>query len=297
MRDKPNFWKGNERICWLCVLMDEFIRTNSLECVPALMSGMASIQNASALEPARQAIFNLRQMSLAYVTTHSIRHSVALYNDRHYCNRTEGPYRIDAETLRFERTDFLEDPLITEARRILRNPMPYTLHTATVADPRQAMAVALGEESTSLRLPIGPITASLASRRTHNIDRSPRGTIRIPLAELRSLAEEMDERDALHPERRPGNWVRRFDHFDLMVPEIGRGLRKEDDTIELKGLKQLLGLPGAGKTTLLMLSGVWFGRHGYKAMLVFLRLRLLDSIWSISTSTELKLVCLLGKIQ
>lgn len=147
--------------------------------------------------------------------------------------------------------------------------MPYTLHAATVADPRQPMAVALGEESTSLRLPIGPIAAPLAPRRTHDINRSPRGAIRIPLGELRSLAAEMDERDAQNPERRPGNWVKRFDHFDLMVPEIGRGLRKEDRAIELDGLKQLLGLPGAGKTTLLMLSGVWFGRHGYKAMLVF----------------------------
>lgn len=269
MRIKPDFWEGANRICWLCVLMEEFIGTNSLSDAPVVMSGMASILNAPALKEVRQAIFNMRQISLAYVTKRSVQHAVALYNDHHYCNKTQGTYKIDAETLRFERTDYFEDPLIARARQILGAPMPYQLHSFTIANPRQPMAVSLGEETTAVRVPIGPITVPLAERRTHSLNRQIRGKIRIPLNELRDLAIEMDERESKNPERRPGNWTSRFERFALMVPEIGKGLREEEETLELEDIKHLIGLPGAGKTTLLVLIAVWLGRHGYKAMFVF----------------------------
>lgn len=269
MRIKPDLWRGADRICWLCLLMEEFIGTNSLKYAPVVMSGMASILNAPALKQARQALFNMRQMSLAYITEQSVKHSVALYKDHHYCNKTQGTYQIDAETLQFKRTDPLEDPLITKARQILSVPMSYELHTATVADPRQPMAVSLGEETTALRVPISPISTPLAARRIHSLNRLPKGKICIPLRELRSLSIEMDERESQYPERRPGNWANRYQRFDLMVREIGKGLRKEDDTLELEGIKHLIGLPGAGKTTLLMLAAIWLGQHGYKAMFVF----------------------------
>ena len=108
MRTKPNFWLSNDRICWLCVLMEEFVAVQSLEYVPVLMSGMGSVLNAPILERARQAIFNLRQMSLAYVTKNSLQYAVALYNDHHYQEKTQGTYQIDGETLQFSRTDFLK---------------------------------------------------------------------------------------------------------------------------------------------------------------------------------------------
>ncbi|MHC5722126.1 MAG: pPIWI_RE_Z domain-containing protein, partial [Nostoc sp.] len=91
--------------------MKEFINTDSLEYAPLVMSGMASILNAPALEPARQAIFNMRQMSLTFVTQQSVKHAIALYNNHHYCNHTKGTYEIDIETLHFKRTDPLEDSL------------------------------------------------------------------------------------------------------------------------------------------------------------------------------------------
>jgi len=268
MRIKPDFWKGAERICWLCVLMEEFIGTNSLDNAPVVMSGMASILNAPALRPARQAIFNMRQMSLTYVTQQSVKHAVDLYNNHHYCNKTRGTYEISSETLHFKRTDPLEDPLITRARQILGDTLSYELHNATVANPRQQMAVSLGEETTGVGIPISPITVPLAARRTHSLNRLPTGNISIPLCELQDLAIEMDSRESQNPERRPGNWVRRFERFCLMRSEAGRGLRI-DNFLELAGIKHLIGLPGSGKTTILMLMAVWLGRHGYKAMFVF----------------------------
>ncbi|MGB3508596.1 MAG: hypothetical protein WBA93_05030 [Microcoleaceae cyanobacterium] len=268
MRIKPNLWTGVDKICWLCVLMEEFIGINSLENIPLLMSGMASIYNAPRLQTARQALFNIRQMSLAYVTKPSLIHAVAIYNDEHYREGTEGPYKINLETLDFERTDPLEDPSISKARQILSQPLRQQDYTIRVANPSQPMAVSLGETTTAVRIPIGPITAPLAPRRTHSLNRVPRGNIQIPLSELRDIARQMDERETNYPERRPGNWARRFQRFILMVPEAEVGLR-EDNKVELEAIKHLIGLPGAGKTTLLVLLAVWLGINGYKAMFVF----------------------------
>jgi pPIWI RE three-gene island domain Z len=268
MRIKPDFWQGTDRICWLCVLMEEFIGTNSLEHAPAVLSGMASILNAPALKQARQAIFNLRQISLSFTTLQSVKHGIAIYNDACYCSKTQGTYEIDAETLQFRRTDPLEDPSIAKARQILSNHLPYKLQTAKIANPQQSMSVALGEGTTAVRIPISPIFAPLAERQVHPFNRQPQRQIRIPLDELHLLALEMDAREAQVPERRQGNWAGRIQRFALMVPKIGEGLR-EERVIELEGIKHLIGLPGAGKTTMLVLMAVWLGRHGYKAMFVF----------------------------
>lgn len=269
MRVKHNFWTGHDRLNWLCVLMEEFIGVNSLKNAPVIMSGMASVYNAPNLRHARQAIFNLRQMSLNYVTKNSLEYAVALYNDHHYQKGTEGVYRIDGETLQFERTDFLEDPNITKAKEILAAPMAYKFHGRQPANPLEPMAIALGDSATSTRLPISPITASLNSRKTHDLDRQPQGKITIPLQELRQIAQEMDRLDQQHPERRSGNWTQRLNHFEVKVPKKGSGLITENTTIELSGIKHLIGLPGAGKTTILMVSAVWLGKRGYRVMLVF----------------------------
>ncbi|KKD39964.1 MAG: hypothetical protein WAN66_20505 [Limnoraphis robusta] len=294
MRIKQDFWTGVDRICWLCVLMEEFIGINSLEFASLVMSGMASILNAPALEKSRQAIFNMRQISGAYVTEQSIKHAVAIYNDRHYRNRTQGTYKINSETLHFERTDPLEDPLITKARKILSQPLPHQFYSATFADARQPMAVALGEETTATRVPISPIAVPLAQRRTHSLNRLPKEKICIPLSELYKLAVEMDEREANYPERRQGNWANRFKHFSLMMPEIGKGLRVEN-VIELENIKHLIGLPGAGKTTLLVLIAIWLGRRDYKAMFVFPSIEVARQYMATLAFHEIKVGMLVGQ--
>lgn len=247
--------------------MEAFIGTNSLEHAPAIVSGMTSVLNAPAFREARQAIFNMRQMSLAYVTNQSIQHAVLVYNDHHYSQQTQGTYKINA-TLEFERTDLLEDPFITQAKSFLRSPLSYQPVTARVADPLQSMAVSLGKEPTAVRIPIPPITTPLAKRQYHSLDRQPTGSIRVSLKELRLIAAEMDEREEKYPMRRPGNWVSRLQRFSLMAPSSDQGLQ-EEDTLELESIKHLIGLPGSGKTTILVLMAVWLGRQNYQAMFVF----------------------------
>lgn len=268
MRRKPDFWTGAERICWLCTLMEHFVGTSSLEYAPVLLSGMESVHRAPQLLRARQALFNLRQLSLSFVTTQSIKHAIALYNEHHYQQGTTGAYRIDPESLHFERADVLEDPLITQARAWLSESIEYESHGTGFADPTAAMGVQIGEADVGIRLAIGAITTPLPPRRTHDLARIPKQSLRIPLAELHSLAREMDERDAEHPERRRGNWEQRLRSFSVLVPVAGEGLRATE-SIELAEVKHLIGLPGSGKTTILMLLAVWLGRVGAKAMLVF----------------------------
>jgi hypothetical protein len=122
----------------------------------------------------------------------------------------------------------------------------------------------------------------------------PKAKIRIPLAELYELAVEMDEREANHPEKRQGNWVKRFQHFALKVPEIGKGLR-EETVIELEGIKHLIGLPGSGKTTLLVLIAVWLGKRGYKAMFVFPSIEVARQYMAELAFHEIKVGMLVGQ--
>ena len=65
MRVKPDFWKGPDQICWLCVLMEFFVGSQSLDHAPAVMSGMGSILKAPALVESRTGIFILWERSLS----------------------------------------------------------------------------------------------------------------------------------------------------------------------------------------------------------------------------------------
>lgn len=268
MRQKPRLWSGSERICWLCLLMEEFVGTKSLESASIVMSGLNSIVESSAVARARQAVFNLRQITLAFATRESVKHSVALYHEHLRAKRIRGPYTIDPETLRFERVDYFEDSAITEARQHLSKALTYKIRDVQIADPKQEMLAQLGDDPASPRVPIGPIHAMIPPRSVHDIQREPVGPIVVPIRELVAIAREMDELEAEHPERRPGNWEERTKRFALMVPESGQGL-VEGNELHLHGVRHLIGLPGSGKTTILVVLGVWFGRRALKAMLLF----------------------------
>jgi hypothetical protein len=119
MRIKQEIFTGINRICWLCVFMEEFMGIKSLKNAPLILSGMNSIYEAPQLKRYSQAIFNLRQITPDFMTESSLRKAVNIYNDDYYQKQTQGLYRIDSENLNFERIDFLKDPKITQAKQIL----------------------------------------------------------------------------------------------------------------------------------------------------------------------------------
>lgn len=268
MRSKPPLWEGPERICWVCCLMQEFVGVESLEHAPSLLAGMASVIGAPTLRRARQALFNLRQMSLALSTTQALKHAAAVYKEHHFGLGTTGPYEIDPETLRFQRTDSFEDPAISEARQVLSASLPYEVQRLQMADPLEPMSIQIGDEALAARVAIEPIEAPLPPRRFHDLTRTPSGMVHVPLAELEAIAREMDERDGADPGRRSGNWRERFSRIRLMLPSPGIGL-VEGDLLRLSGIKHMIGLPGSGKTTLLMLLAVWAGKQRLRLMILF----------------------------
>ncbi len=279
MRIKPDFWTGAERICWLCVFMEEFIGEKSLKKASFLLSGMNSIYNAPILTKAKQAIFNMRQISLQFTTETSIKAAINIYNENHYLQQTEGPYKISVETLEFERIDFLESPEITKVKQILNTPLEYAKHGHKFANSTQTMSVNLGEKNSPNYLPIEPIKTPLKPRQIHNFQRQPQGHILIPLAELKQLAQQMDKKEANYPHRKQENWEKRLSHFHLMSTENGQNLA-ETDYLELHKVKHLIGLPGAGKTTLLILIAVWLSRHNYKALYLFPSIEVARQYWT-----------------
>lgn len=247
--------------------MRDFVGLDSLEPAPALLSGMRSILDAPSLAAARHALFNFRQLSLSFVTTHSVRHAVTVYNDHHHRSGSSGPYRIDAQSLRFERSDAFDSAEIIEARRTLSSALPHQPQTLRIADPAAPMAVQISDDALAVRVPLQAITAPLPPRRTHALERRPGGPVSIPLADLRQLAAEMDALDASAPERRPGSWRERLERFGVMMPAHQR--LEEGQEILLQGTRHLIGLPGSGKTTLLMLMAAWLARQGKRTMLLF----------------------------
>lgn len=295
MRNKTEIFKGINRICWVCVFMEEFMGIKNLKNIPLILSGMNSIYDAPQIKPYRQAIFNLRQITPDFMTESSLRKAVNIYNDYYYQENTQGIYKIDAENLNFERIDFLKDSSIIQAIEILKKPLDYQKHSRKIANPLETMTVNLGEENLGMRIPIDPITIPLKPRQTHQIDNLINNTqekITIPLSDLKTLAREMDAREKQAPERKPGNWENRL-NFALMTTENGKQLT-ETDTLELSGIKHLLGLPGAGKTTLLMLIATWLGNKGYKALFLFPSIEVARQYYTQLTFHQVKTGMLVG---
>jgi hypothetical protein len=87
--------------------------------------------------------------------------------------KPQGTYKINLETLHFERTDSIEDSL-THPRVTSASPWQYQFYSATFADPRQPMAVALGEENNSRENLIGPRSQPHGQRCTYSLDRAPK---------------------------------------------------------------------------------------------------------------------------
>src|SRR5438034_11836556 len=106
--------------------------------------------------------------------------------------------------------------------------MAYEAHARTTADALAPMAAQVGDVLGGVRIPIGPITAPLRPRRTHEIGRVAKSTARILLSELRNIAREVDERDSSHPGGRRGNWAKRLSRFSLMVLNAGQGPAEAD---------------------------------------------------------------------
>lgn len=266
MRERPPLWKGRERVQWACALM-ELLGEKTLDYVPLLMSGLRNVETSPALYDHEQAIRTAREIMPHYTTRRAIVHAVNEFGEYLHETGESGSYHIDTKTLAFERLNPLLDSKVNKAIDILQEELPHHRVDKTFADSRLPMSASPGEDSDAEPVPIDLRDLDIPSPPRHDTDRVPSGPIRIPISELFSLAEELDETDKQNSDWRPGNWKKRLDLSWLMSPQDGR--LQQTDVLTLDGLKHLLGMPGSGKTTLLILMGLYLEREGYRTALFF----------------------------
>lgn len=94
-------------------------------------------------------------------------------------------------------------------------------------------------------------------------------------SDLVAVADRFDQMDETQGRQRLGarSWYRRLhtaagEPTAVLMETTERGLVK-CDTIELQGVKHLIGLPGAGKTTLLYLLAAWASNRDYRICFLF----------------------------
>lgn len=281
MRERPQSFKSIPAAHWICAAVDRLLGERDLANVPALMSGFGVVLDhprAQAFAPAAFALRHLGVDAASEIMLRQVVHDALLWEETHReeDDFVEPPYEIDLEDPRYSfrlRDGF--DHLVGEMVETLTGGLPFRRHGRDYADSSRPMAVVAGTAEAEERITVDLSGIDDPPRPPrHDFERRPRGAIEVPLAELEAIAEEMDARDRLDPERPRGNWASRLREatgerkFHVLVPNRAEGALRETEVIRLDGLKHLIGLPGTGKTTLIVLLLVWLDRADYRTVVL-----------------------------
>lgn len=269
MRQAIDIWKGNDKINWLCLFIKEFTGKSDLNLAPLLLSGFHSLRSSSPAQANEFAYFNIRQLMLRFSNLTAIKKAVVRYNE-HYANNEyvsdQRLFSIDEKTLTFKPLLDLMPPEYEKAKQILLKPLDFAEHGYAMAKRDKELFIEVDDIGIKRPYNIKDLPQNLPCPQ-HNISNLSSRSVQIPIAELFEEATEMDYLDVQHS-RRAGNWVSRLENILLEKPDINGGFSRTD-TLELEGLKHLIGLPGAGKTTLLMCVTRWLSKKDYKTAVVF----------------------------
>jgi hypothetical protein len=258
VHDKPNLWKGADRIQWGCVLM-HMLGELSLELLPVVLSGLRSVERSHQAEPYQAAVQTARILLGGVLTKRAVHSAVAEFLS---VNREERSFDINEETLVFRaRSEY--DPAITQAATVLREGLSVHTRTLDLADTTRDLVAQLDPER-RVRLRLHRLTFPRPVQ--HDLRRWPIGPITVYWSELEALAAELDAADSAAG-RSLENWTGRLANTRLQVT-TGTGLR-DTDVLQLSGLKHLIGLPGSGKTTLITLLCVLLGRRQLRVAVFF----------------------------
>ncbi|GAB1257123.1 hypothetical protein NBRC116494_16250 [Aurantivibrio plasticivorans] len=269
MKQSIDIWTGNDKINWLCLFINEFTGKSDLNLAPLLLSGFHSLRSSSVAQENEFAYFNIRQLMLRFSNLTAIKKAVVRYNEHYTSGETTSDQRlfnIDEKTLTFQPLLDLMPPEYEQAKQVLLKPLEFSKHGKSVAKADKELFIEVDDIGIKRPYNIKDLPSTLSNTQ-HNISNQSSGPIQIPIAELFEEATEMDLLDVKHS-RRPGNWVSRLENILLEKPKENGGFSRAD-TLELAGLKHLIGLPGAGKTTLLMCLTRWLSRKDYKTAVVF----------------------------
>jgi hypothetical protein len=258
MRDKPDLWRGADRIQWGCVLMRLF-GESSLEMLPVVLSGLRSVEQSRQVAPYRTAVQTARVLLGDVLTRRSVQAAVF---DFLSVNREDRSFDIDGDTLVFwPRSQY--DPALSQAETVLRQGLPVRMRPIDLADTGKDLVAQLDAER---RVPFRLNELAFPRPQQHDLERRPSGSIAVQWSELEALAVELDELDSAAG-RSPQYWTDRLANTQAHV-STGHGLR-ETRILHLAALKHLIGLPGSGKTTLIVLLCVLLARRGLRIAVFF----------------------------
>jgi len=257
MRETPAQWTGAERIQWGCVLM-RLLGEETLEHLHVVLAGFRSIEESRQCAPFRQAIHTARILLGDLLTKPAVRNAVYEFLD-HASARS---FTIEPHTLQFRSVyDDGLDPQVDSATQLLLQGLNRRANTRRLADTDHDLVAALTRET---QVPLAMHGLRFPAPRQHRQRRSARAPIRIPVSDLRALAEQLDAED--RAENRPSrSWSTRM--LRLLAP-VGGELREVSE-LDLSDLKHLIGLPGSGKTTLIQLLCVLLARTGRRVAVFF----------------------------
>ncbi len=258
MRDKPNLWKGADRIQWGCVLM-HMLGESTLELLPVVLSGLHSVERSRQVALYQAAVQTARTLLGDLLTKHAVQSAVAEFLS---VNREGRSFDINEDTLNFHAHSEY-DPAITQAEAILREGLVVRTRMLDLADTTRDLVAELDAER-RMRLRLRGLTFPRPEQ--HDLRRQPMGPITVHWSELEALPAELDAADA-GAGRSSENWTGRLAKTRLQVT-TGTGLHPAD-VLQLAGLEHLIGLPGSGKTTIIMLLCILLERQRLRVGVFF----------------------------
>ncbi|WP_216328054.1 hypothetical protein [Deinococcus aestuarii] len=278
MPDATRLWPKAQRIQWACALM-ELLGETTLEHLPLVLSGTRAVESSHQAQTFTPAIRRTRQLIGKLLTRRAVQVAVRTldnaYKDQFKPQSDPQPrfdltYRIDPKTLQFKPLDG-EEAIIRAAKTHLMQGSVQREHNLTLA-PEGDLNARLNASANPISVPIRLSHVDFHDIPQHNLNRTPDAELRVSLRALRATAHTLDQLDRDNNGRWPAeNWVSRLDGVIQLYRCTPGGLEPlgDDDELDLRGLKHLIGLPGAGKTTLISLLCVHLAEREKRVCVFF----------------------------
>lgn len=286
MNDTFATWKGPESIQWGCALM-ELLGENSLDLLPLLLSGSHAAESSAQARAHVTAIHNTRRRTGKLLTRRAVQVAVKSLNSKVKAGEVDATYRINPETLTFTAAPG-HGAVIREAQAALQTPNERSIHGLTLA-PSGDMAARLRPYADPVNVPVRLTDLKLPPPEQHDLTRRPDPALTITLDGLRDTARRLDALDQNAPWK-PEDWLDRLENVIHLQQVTPSGL-ETTETLDLNGLKHLIGLPGAGKTTLISLLCAHLAERGKRVAVFFTSIETareyLDRLRRYGTSTAM----------
>lgn len=259
MRSQPDLWPGADRIQWGCVLM-QMLGEQSLEHLHVTLAGLRSIARSRQAAPFEKEIDTARILLGDLLTKNAVQNATYDFvSDGRFCS-----FEIDAKQLTFRPVYTAgRDADVAVAEQILREGLERQPTKWGVADSKKDLIVQLEGDR---QIPIRLNGLRFPTIRQHDLTRRLRQPIEVQWSELVTLARELDAEDR-QAQRPLQDWTTRVERIRLQAANV-QGL-EDCDSLDLTGIKHLIGLPGAGKTTLISLLCVLLSRRRQRIAVFF----------------------------